>query len=293
MKNMKWLATALLATVVLAGCGASKPAAETKNNTTAAAEQNTAAEKTTNDAGGAQEDDLARIQASGVIRVGTEGTFSPRTYHDESDKLVGYDVEVAAAIAEKLGVKAEFIETNWDSIVAGMDADKFDIIASDMTPTEERREKFDFSDSYSFIHRQLVVHKDNDTIKTFEDLKGHTVATEVSSTSASIAERYGASVTPVQGAESANEMVLSHRSDAMILPETTIATMLKVNPDLKLKAVDTLSETEEAAIPVRKGQTRLLEAINKALAELESEGKLTEISNKYFNVDVSSDSEKK
>ena len=69
--------------------------------------------------------------------------------------------------------------------------------------------------------------------------------------------------------------------------------MLKVNPDLKLKAVDTLSETEEAAIPVRKGQTRLLEAINKALAELESEGKLTEISNKYFNVDVSSDSEKK
>lgn len=292
MKKITLFMTSIIAAAALAGCGAAKteaPApettvqAETSGNGTQEAEaeaQETASEPV--------EDDLVKIQQAGVIRIGTEGTYSPRTYHDESDQLVGYDVEVATAVAEKLGVKAEFIETNWDSIVAGMDAGKFDVIASDMTPTEERREKFDFSDSYSFIHRQLIVHKDNDEIKSFEDLKGHTVATEISSTSAAIAEKYGAEVTPVQGSESANEMVLSHRSDAMILPETTIATMLKVNPDLSLKAVDTLEETEEAAMPVRKGQTRLLEAIDTALSELREEGKLTEISEKYFNVDVSS-----
>ena len=115
---------------------------------------------------------LDTIQERGTIIVATEGTWSPWTYHDENNKLVGFDVEVMEAIAEKLGVKCEFVVAEWDSLLAGVDSGRFDIVANGVEIDEDRKAKYDFTNPYGYIRTALIVTKDNTTIKTFEDLKG-------------------------------------------------------------------------------------------------------------------------
>ena len=93
---------------------------------------------------------IDRINQKGTITVGTEGTYAPFSYHDASGKLTGYDVEVVRAVAEKLGVKVEFKETQWDSMMAGLKAGRFDIVANQVALTSPERQKtFDKSESYS------------------------------------------------------------------------------------------------------------------------------------------------
>lgn len=91
------------------------------------------------------------IKAAGVLRVGTEGVYPPYSFHDASQggQLAGYDVDVARAVAEKLGVEVEFVETPWDAIFAALEADRFDIVANEVTITEERKQKYDLSEPYS------------------------------------------------------------------------------------------------------------------------------------------------
>ena len=90
------------------------------------------------------------VKASGVLRVGTEGVYAPFSYHDEATgQLAGYDVDVARAVGDKLGVKVEFVETPWDSIFAALEANRFDVVANEVTITKERQGKYDLSEPYS------------------------------------------------------------------------------------------------------------------------------------------------
>ena len=117
-------------------------------------------------------DQLARIQESGTIVIAMEGTWAPWTYHDENDKLVGYDVEVGTKIAEKLGVTPTFVEGEWDGLLAGLDAGRYDIMVNGVDITEERSKKYDFSTPYAYNRTAVIVGSDNDTIHSLEDLKG-------------------------------------------------------------------------------------------------------------------------
>ena len=112
-------------------------------------------------------DQLARIRSFGEIVVATEGAWAPWTYHDEDGTLVGFDVEVAQAIAEKLGVKAQFAETEWDGIFAGLDSSRYDIAANGVEVTEERAQKYDFTTPYGYIRTALIVRGYNDDITSF------------------------------------------------------------------------------------------------------------------------------
>ena len=114
---------------------------------------------------------LSQIQKKGKITIAMEGTWAPWTYHDEKNELVGYDVEVGKKIAEKLGVKAEFVEVDWDGIFAGIDSKRYDLSLNGVEVTQERVFKYDFSEPYAYTHTALIVKKDNDSIKKFEDLK--------------------------------------------------------------------------------------------------------------------------
>ena len=140
---------------------------------------------------------LSQIKERGYIIIATEGDWAPWTYHDESNQLVGLDVEIGTAIAERLGVEARFEETNWDSILQGVDSGRFDLACNGVGYTETRAEKYSFSTPYVYTHKVLVVRKDNEEIKSFEDLKGKKTANTASSTYAAIAEEYGATVTGV------------------------------------------------------------------------------------------------
>ncbi len=89
---------------------------------------------------------LAAIQEKGKILVGVEGTYPPFTYHDDDDSLTGFDIELAQAIAEKLGVEVEFVESDWDSLLAGIDSGRIDTVINNVTITDARKEKYDFTD---------------------------------------------------------------------------------------------------------------------------------------------------
>lgn len=146
-----------------------------------------------------QADDLAAIKAAGVIKIGTEGTYAPFSYHDASNKLTGFDVEIGRAIAQKLGVKAEFVEGKWDGLIAGLDVKRYDAVINQVGITDARKAKYDFSDPYISSQAALIVREDNQAIKSFADLKGRKSANTLTSNFGKLAQSYGAEVVPVQG----------------------------------------------------------------------------------------------
>ena len=237
----------------------------------------------------ADQDLLAKIQERGTIIIGLEGDWAPWSFVDENDQLMGFDVEVARAIAAKLGVEAEIIPGEWDGLFAGMDAGRYDIVVNGVEVTPERTEKYDFADPYAYICTALIVRGDNETIKTFEDLKGKKTANSIASTYMNLAEDYGATCYGVDTLDETLTMVLQGRVDATLNAIVSYTDYMAQHPDANLKVVATTEDASNVAIPMRKGAetASLLEAINKAIAELHEEGVISELSVKYFGEDIS------
>ena len=237
----------------------------------------------------ADQDLLAKIQERGTIIIGLEGDWAPWSFVDENDQLMGFEVEVARAIAAKLGVEAEIIPGEWDGLFAGMDAGRYDIVVNGVEVTPERTEKYDFADPYAYIRTALIVRGDNETIKTFEDLKGKKTANSIASTYMNLAEDYGATCYGVDTLDETLTMVLQGRVDATLNAIVSYTDYMAQHPDANLKVVATTEDASNVAIPMRKGAetTSLLEAINKAIAELHEEGVISELSVKYFGEDIS------
>ena len=234
-------------------------------------------------------DHLARIKEKGTITVAMEGTWAPWTYHNEQDELVGYDVEVAQKIAEKLGVTVTFVEGEWDGLLAGLDDGRYDLMVNGVGITAERQQKYDFSTPYAYNRTAVIVRGDYDEIHSMEDLKDKKTANTISSTYATQAEQYGATVTGVDDLNQTIELLLAGRIDATLNAEVTFSDYLKAHPDANIKVAAFSDEVEQVAIPVRKGEdsASLLVAVNQALKELAESGELTALSEKYFGIDIS------
>ncbi len=269
--------------LTLAGCSSNNSSSSAAGSAASSAASGSAS------SAAAADDLLSTIQNRGTLIVALEGAWQPWSYHDETDTLVGYDVEVSRAIAEKLGVEPEYVESDWDSLFAGLDAGRYDLVCNGVEVTEERSKTYDFTTPYGYIHTALAVKKDNDTIKSFEDLMGKTTANSLASTYMELAESYGATVQGIDTLEETIQLLTAGRIDATLNADVSFYDYLNVHPDADFKIVAQTEDASHVAIPLRKGDATasLLEAINNAIDELRADGTLTEISERYFGQDIS------
>lgn len=232
-------------------------------------------------------ENLDAIQQTGVLKIGTEGAYAPFTYHDKDNKLVGFDVEIGEAVAQKLGVKPEFIEGKWDGLIAGLDAKRYDAVINQVGITEERQKKFNFSDPYIVSKVVLIVREDNDTIKGLEDLKGVKSAQSLTSTYGKLALESGAELVATDGFDQSIQLVLTGRADATLNDSLSYLDFKKQQPNAPVKVVAEKEKADASGIIVRKGDDELVAALNKALDEIKADGTYDKISQKYFGQDVS------
>ncbi|WP_454852707.1 amino acid ABC transporter substrate-binding protein [Rhizobium binxianense] len=232
-------------------------------------------------------ENLDAVKSAGVFKIGTEGTYAPFTYHDESGKLVGFDVEIGEAIAAKLGVKPEFVEGKWDGLIAGLDAKRYDTVINQVGITEARKQKYDFSEPYIASKAVLIVRSDDDAIKTFADLKGKKAAQSLTSNFGKLAQDAGAELVGTDGFDQSIQLVLTRRADATINDSLSFLDFKKHKPDAPVKIAAQQENADYSGIIIRKGEPELLEAINKALADIKADGTYQKIADKYFGQDVS------
>ena len=230
---------------------------------------------------------LEQIEAAGALKVGTEGTYAPFTYHDSTGALVGFDVEIAREVARRIGVEAQFVEGKWDGLIAGLDAKRYDVVVNEVTITEGRKAKYDFSKPYIISKAVLIVREDNTTIKTFADLKGKKAAQSLTSNFGQLARDKGANVVAVDGFNQGIDLLLSGRAEVVINDSLSYLDFKKQKPNAKVKTVDSLESAEAQGVLLRKGNPELLSAIDKALADMKADGAYIKISQKYFGEDVS------
>ena len=229
----------------------------------------------------------AKTLREGTLKVATEGTFSPFSYYNDKNELVGYDVDVARAVAEKLGLKIEFLTAPWDAMLAAFDAGKADAVFNQVSITDERKKKYEYSVPYTVVYGAIIVHKDNNDIKSFEDLKGKKNADSATSNWAQVAKKYGAQNVTVDSFAKSMELLIARRVDTVVRDNTVFYDFLKQRPDAPIKIAAKLKDVDYSAAIVQKGNKKLADQISKALNELKAEGKLKEISLKYFGKDVS------
>ncbi|MDB5052478.1 MAG: amino acid transporter substrate-binding protein [Bacilli bacterium] len=230
---------------------------------------------------------LETIKANGKIRVGTEGTYAPFTFHDKDGKLVGFDVEIAQEVAKKLGVTPEFIETKWDGMFAGLDAKRFDVVVNEVSIKEDRKVKYDFSDPYIVSRAVLIVQKDNQDIKKLTDLKGKKAGQSLTSNLSDIAKANGATIVQTDGFNQAIDLLTSKRIDATVNDGLSYLDLMKQKPDAPIKVVAETNDATPSAILINKGNKELVDAVNKALTDIKADGTYLKISQKYFGADVS------
>lgn len=278
-KQFLALAMAAMMAASLAGCS-SKPA-ETKAPETAAETQEAAGE-TTEAAEETVEESKEEAAAGGVLVMGTNAEFPPYEFYEDND-IVGIDVEIAKAIAEKMGMELQIEDMAFDAIIPAVTSGKADFGAAGMTVTEERQRSVEFTDTYANSNQVAIVKEDSD-IAGSADLEGKTIGVQLGTTGDALAtelkdatvERYNKGLEAVQS-------LTQGKIDAVVIDQATAQAFVKKTEGIKILE-EKMSE-EEYAIAIKKGNTDLVEKMNAAIAELKSEGKIDEIVAKYMDAE--------
>lgn len=227
-----------------------------------------------------------KLQKSDTLTIGLEGTFQPYSYRKDG-KLTGFEVDLGKAVAKKLGLKAKFVPTKFDSLIAGLDVDKYDVVINDIAETAQRKQKYLFSTPYIYSKSELAVKKGS-SINKITDIKGKKVAQTTTSNNATDAKRLGATVTPTDGFQQSIDLVNQGRVAGTINSREAFYAYLKQNPKASLKFISGGSEikTQKIGAIVTKKHAPLQKQLSKAIQELRQDGTLKKLSNKYFGGNV-------
>lgn len=220
-----------------------------------------------------------------MITIGLEGTFPPFSFHDESGALTGFEYEIADQIAKDLGVEVKYVETKWDALIAGLDTDKYDFVINNISITDERKEKYDFTIPYMRSVAKLAVHTDSD-IQSLEDFAGKKAAQTITSNFAQEAIDLGAEVVPMDNLTNSIELVLQKRADGTIHDQVTFLTFLKEQKDAPLRLVEGEVSSTDIALILNQNNEEFREALNDIIKKRSEDGTFAAISEKYFGDNI-------
>jgi cystine transport system substrate-binding protein len=235
------------------------------------------------------EDLLDSVKQAGVLRIGLEGTYPPFDSRNAKGELEGFDVDVAKAVAAKLGVKPVFIPTEWSGIIAALQAGKFDVIVNQVTITPQRQQALDFSQPYTYSAAQLIQRADDKReFTSLDEFKGDkklgvTLGTNYDQMARAVP---GINVQTYPGAPEKLRDLAAKRIDATIddrlmLPYIIKTSQLPLRPGAVLKGAD-----QDMGIPFRKGNPKFAKALDDALTSMKQDGTLKQISMHWFGTDV-------
>lgn len=253
------LGSLVLAAGFMAGCGTNKDKNETAKG----------------------KDLLTQVKDAGELKIGTEGTYAPFTFHDKSGKLTGFDVDIANEVAKRLGVKPKFMETQWDSMFAGLNSKRFDMIANEVGIKPDREKEYYFSQPYITSSAALVVKSDS-KVKSLDEIKGLKSAQSLTSNYADIAKKYGAQIVGVEGFSQAIQLIESNRADVTINDKLSIQNYIATTGDKNVKIAALETDAADSGLMFRKDDKSLVNAVDKALDEMKKDGTYDKILEKWF-----------
>ena len=232
---------------------------------------------------------LATAKARGSLKIAMEGTYPPFNFKEQkTGKLAGYDVDVATLIATRLGLKPEFVTTEWSAILAGLAAGRYDVIVSQVGINPKREQAFDFSIPYTYSSPQLIVRKgDTARYATLADLKGKKVGVGQGSVFEQQARAVpGITVKSYPAAPENLQDLAFGRVDAALNDSLMVAYLLK-NSTLPIQAGARVGVVERTGVAFQKANPQFKAALDKVLADAGADGSLKAISVKWFGSDVS------
>lgn len=224
----------------------------------------------------------------GTLTIGMEGTYAPFTFKDASGQLTGFDVDIAKAVAAKLGLKPQFVLTEWSGILAGIPAGKYDVVVNQVGPTPERQKSLGFSQPYAYSHAQIIVKKGSSfKPASLKDLKGKRVGVGLGSNyEQQLRAVSGINVVTYPGASEYLADLAAGRLDAAYNDKLLVGYLIK-KQNLPVVGAGVGGAPAPVAIALKKDNTALKAAVDKALLQIKADGTYAKISRQWFGADVS------
>ena len=262
--SIAMLSMVLAGSMLLTGCGG--------GNNQAAGE---------NDSADTQQSETAENTDGGVLRMGTNATFPPYEYVDENNEVAGIDADIAAAIAEKLGMELEITDMAFDSLIPALQSDTIDIVLAGMTVDPERAEQVNFTDSYATGVQVIIVPEGSD-IASPDDLEGKNIGVQTGTTGdLYCTDDYGQEfVKQFDNGPLAVAALVNGQVDCVVIDNEPAKNYVAANQGLKI--LDTAYANEEYAAAIAKDTTELFEQVNAAIQELKEDGTIDSIIEKYI-----------
>ena len=274
--NLKAIAAAMAAVLTLgvAGCSSqSTSSTATSDNSSAVS---------------AEDQSLKKVKDAGKLILGLDATFKPMGYTDENNEIVGFDIDVAEEVCKRLGVELVKQPINWDTLTTDLNVGKCDCVWNGLSINEERQEKMNLSEPY-MKNAMVFVVKGDSTVEKMSDLKGKKISVQNGSSAQTILEsceiKDDITISPIATNVEALQQLELGVVDAVFLDEVVADYEIKNSGKNYKKLAEGLEE-EEYAIAFRKDDQALRDAVQKTLSEMKADGKLAEISTKWFGSDI-------
>lgn len=274
--NLKAVAAAMAAVLTLGVAGCSSQF----TSSTATSDNSSAVS--------AEDQSLKKVKDAGKLILGLDATFKPMGYTDENNEIVGFDIDVAEEVCKRLGVELVKQPINWDTLTTDLNVGKCDCVWNGLSINEERQEKMNLSEPY-MKNAMVFVVKGDSTVEKMADLKGKKISVQNGSSAQTILEsceiKDDITISPIATNVEALQQLELGVVDAVFLDEVVADYEIKNSGKNYKKLAEGLEE-EEYAIAFRKDDQALRDAVQKTLSEMKADGKLAEISTKWFGSDI-------